>query len=67
MLASQEGRVDVAELLIEHDADVNARTEVRLYTHDYIELKEVIRVTLCAYVYLCVQFVCLFVNVFTYT
>ena len=31
MMASQEGKIDVVELLIKHNADVNARTEVRLH------------------------------------
>ena len=31
MFASQEGRTDVVELLTGHNADVNARTEVRLH------------------------------------
>ena len=31
MFASQEGRTDVVELLIGHNADVNARTEVRVH------------------------------------
>ena len=31
MLASQNGRTDVVELLIKHNAIVNAREEVRLY------------------------------------
>ena len=34
MLASKNGRTDVVKLLIKHNADVNARTEVRLYTRD---------------------------------
>ena len=34
MVASQEGRTDVVKLLIEHNADINARKEVRLHTHD---------------------------------
>ena len=33
MVASQEGRTDVVELLINHNADVNARTEVILHIH----------------------------------
>ena len=32
MVASQDGRTDVLELLIRHNADVNARKEVRLHT-----------------------------------
>ena len=32
-MASQEGRTDVVELLIKHNADVNARKEVRLHIH----------------------------------
>ena len=32
-MASQEGRIDVVELLIKHNADVNARKEVRLHIH----------------------------------
>ena len=33
MVASFSGKTDVVELLIKHNADVNARNEVRLYTH----------------------------------
>ena len=36
MAASQEGRTDVVELLIKHNADVNARNKVRLHIH-YID------------------------------
>ena len=36
MFASHEGRTDVVELLIKHNADVNARKEVRLHIH-YID------------------------------
>ena len=36
MAASGKGRTDVVELLIKHNADVNARTEVRLHIH-YID------------------------------
>ena len=38
MLASWEGRTDVVELLIKHNADVNARDVVRL--HIYITVIE---------------------------
>ena len=38
MVASEKGRTDVVKLLIKHNADVNARTEVRL--HIYITLIE---------------------------
>ena len=31
MMASHEGRTDVVELLIKHNADVNARIEVKLH------------------------------------
>ena len=34
MVASHEGRTDIVKLLIKHNADVNARTEVRLHTCD---------------------------------
>ena len=34
MVASQEGRTDVVELLIKHNADVNARTGV-IYIYMY--------------------------------
>ena len=36
MSASQNGRTDVVELLIKHNANVNAREEVSLFvrTHD---------------------------------
>ena len=33
MFASKKGRTDVVELLIKHNADVNARTEVRLHIY----------------------------------
>ena len=36
MAAIREGRTDVVELLIKHNADVNARKEVRLLIH-YID------------------------------
>ena len=35
-MASEEGRTDVVELLIKHNADVNSRREVRLHIH-YID------------------------------
>ena len=38
MAASGKGRTDIVELLIKHNADVNARKEVRL--HIYITLIE---------------------------
>ena len=38
MLASQDGRTDVVKLLIEHNADVNARTNVRLHTSDSMHM-----------------------------
>ena len=38
MVASEKERTDVVELLIKHNVDVNARTEVRL--HIYITLIE---------------------------
>ena len=34
MVASFYGRTDVVELLIKHNADVNARAEVRLHILD---------------------------------
>ena len=33
MLASFNGRTDVVELLINHNADLNARKEVSLHSH----------------------------------
>ena len=36
MFASREGRTYVVELLIKHNADVNARKDVRLHIH-YID------------------------------
>ena len=33
MAASRKGRTDIVELLIKHNADVNARKEVRLHIH----------------------------------
>ena len=40
ILASQEERTDVTvvELLIEHNADVNARTEVRFHVRNSLKL-----------------------------
>ena len=40
MAASFNGKTDVVELLIKHNADVNARTEVRLHIIIYITLVE---------------------------
>ena len=34
MSAGKNGRTDVVELLIEHNADVNVRTKVSLHAHD---------------------------------
>ena len=52
MFASQEGRTDIVELLIKHNADVNARTEVRL--HIYITLIEKWETSVRACVQACV-------------
>ena len=53
MLASLEGRTDVVELLIKHNADVNARKEVRLHIH-YID-REIGRLLFVhAYKHVCV-------------
>ena len=53
MVASQEGRTDVVELLIGHNADVNARTEVKLHIH-YID-REIGRLLFVhAYKHVCV-------------
>ena len=53
MAASHEGRTDVVELLIKHNADVNARTEVRLHIH-YID-REIGRLLFMhAYKHVCV-------------
>ena len=54
MMASLKGRTDIVELLIKHNANVNARHEVRLYTRDMHvrELEEVIQ--MCVYVFVCV-------------
>ena len=53
MAASREGRTDVVELLIKHNADVNARTEVRLHIH-YID-REIGRLLFMhAYKHVCV-------------
>ena len=38
MLASQDGRTDVVELLIKHNADINARTNVRLHIRDNMRI-----------------------------
>ena len=40
MLASQEGRTDVVELLISHNAVVNAKREVRLHIYTRRSLKK---------------------------
>ena len=53
MVASQEGRTDVVELLIKHNADVNARTEVRLHIH-YIDREIGILLFVHAYNHVCV-------------
>ena len=34
IFASQEGRTDVVELLVKHNANINARTEVGLHAHN---------------------------------
>ena len=53
MMASQEGRTDVVELLIKHNADVNTRTGVRLHIH-YID-REIGRLLFMhAYKHVCV-------------
>ena len=53
MVASGKGRTDVVELLIKHNADVNARTEVRLHIH-YID-REIGRLLFVhAYKHVCV-------------
>ena len=38
MLASFNGRTDVVELLIKHNANVNARKQVRLHIHHVQDL-----------------------------
>ena len=38
MLASLNGRTDIVELLIKHNADVNARTKVSLHTRDSMHM-----------------------------
>ena len=53
MFASQEGKTDVVELLIKHNADVNARKLVRLHIH-YID-REIGRLLFVhAYKHVCV-------------
>ena len=48
MSASQD---DIVKLLIEHNADVNARTEVGIYTHDmhmrFIYIEEIVAFCVC--------------------
>ena len=41
MLASRNGRTDVVELLIKHNADVSAKTKVRHHSSDNIHMKSV--------------------------
>ena len=54
MMASHEGRTDVVELLIKHNADVNARIEVKLHIH-YID-REIGRLLFVhAYKHVCVS------------
>ena len=53
MYASQAGRTDIVELLIKHDADVNARTEVRLHIH-YIDREIGSLLFVHAYKHVCV-------------
>ena len=53
MYASQAGRTDIVELLMKHDADVNARTEVRIHIY-YID-REIGRLLFVhAYKHVCV-------------
>ena len=53
LAASQEGKTDVMELLIKHNADVNAREEVKLHIH-YID-REIGRLLFVhAYKHVCV-------------
>ena len=55
MAASGKGRTDVVELLIKDNADVNARTEVRLHIH-YID-REIGRLLFVhEYKHVCVPF-----------
>ena len=46
MVASQKGRTDVVELLTKHNADVNARTEVRLHK-GYLLMRKIVCVCVC--------------------
>ena len=55
MVASEKGRTDVVELLIKHNADVSARTEVRLHIH-YIDREmgdfcSCMRISMCVFHY----------------
>ena len=53
MVASEQGRTDVVELLIKHNVDVNERTKVRLHIH-YID-REIGRLLFVdAYKHVCV-------------
>ena len=38
MLASRDGKTDMVKLLIEHNSDVNARSNVRLHTRDSMHI-----------------------------
>ena len=42
MMASREGRTDVVEILIKHDADVNATTRVSHYLHIHVHTLQVL-------------------------
>ena len=55
MVASGKGRTDVVELLIKQNANVNARTEVRLRIH-YIDREIGTLLFVHAYKHVCVPF-----------
>ena len=55
MVASEKERTDVVELLIKHNANVNARTEVRLHIR-YIDREmgdfcSCMRISMCVFHY----------------
>ena len=57
MAASQEGRTDVVELLTKHNADVNARTEVRLHK-GYLLMRKIVCVCVCVCVCVLILITC---------
>ena len=58
MLACKNGRTDVVELLIKHNANVNARTKVRQHTRDNIQMKSELHATEVTVMCVCICACC---------